>query len=68
MTEAAAAPPVIANPGAAMVFGDDLDRPVTFPVGGITGTRDVYVVFRNPDAGPAASLFLVTGVEFRPAR
>jgi cytochrome c len=62
------AAPVIANPGAAMVFGDDLDRPVSFPVRGVTGARDVYVVFRNPDAGPAASLFLVVGVEFRPVR
>ena len=59
---------MIANPGAAMVFGDDLDKPVSFPVRGVSGTRDVFVVFRNPEAGPAASLFLVTGVEFRPLR
>ena len=57
-----------ANPAAPMVLGDALEKPVVFPAGDVSGTRDVYVVFRNPAAGPAASLFLVTGVEFIPAR
>jgi cytochrome c551/c552 len=55
------------NPTAAVFLGANLEKPVSFPVGSHTGTHDVYVVFRNPNAGPASALFLVTGVEFIPA-
>ncbi|MBW3629459.1 MAG: PQQ-dependent sugar dehydrogenase, partial [Gemmatimonadetes bacterium] len=53
------------NPARPMVLGGNLEKPVSFPLVGAIGTRDVYVVFRNPEAGPAASLFLVTGIEFK---
>lgn len=55
------------NPSAAVFLGNNLERPVAFPVGGVTGRRDVYVVFRNESAREADALFLVVGVEFRPA-
>jgi cytochrome c len=55
------------NPTAAVFLGANLEKPVPFPVGSHTGMHDVYIVFRNPNAGPASALFLVTGVEFRPA-
>jgi cytochrome c len=53
------------NPSNPTVLGANLERPVSFPVGGAGGTRDVYVIFRNETAGPAAALFLVTSVEFK---
>ena len=61
------APPAPENPTAPVFLGENLEKPVSFPVGGATGMHDVYVVFRNERAGKAAALFLVTGVEFRPA-
>ena len=54
------------NPSAPVALGNNLERPVSFPVGGVTGSRDVYVVFRNEAAREADALFLVVGVEFRP--
>jgi cytochrome c len=64
---AAQAPPAPENPTAPVYLGENLEKPISFPVGGATGLHDLYVVFRNESAGEAASLFLVTGVEFRRA-
>ena len=56
------APPTADAP---VFLGSSLEKPVSIPVSGVSGIQDVYVVFRNPDAGPADALFLVTSVEFR---
>jgi cytochrome c len=53
------------NPSVPTFLGANVEKPVSFPVGGITGTRDVYVVFRNENE--TNSLFLVVGVDFKPA-
>jgi cytochrome c len=62
--------PVQVTPPAAdgrpMILGDALEKPVSIPLPPTSGIRDVYVVFRNPTAGPADALFLLTGVEFKP--
>jgi cytochrome c len=63
---AGAQPARPSNPSIPIFLGADLEKPVSIPVGGVTGTHDVYVVFRNPAAGPADALFLLTGVEFKP--
>jgi cytochrome c len=47
-------------------FGDDLDPPVTVDVSDVSGMHDLYVVFRNPEAGPDDALLLITGLEFKP--
>jgi cytochrome c len=49
-----------------VVLGENLERPVSVDVGGVRGVHDVYVVFRNPRAGPADALLLITGIEFKP--
>ena len=51
------------NPSVPTFLGANVEKPVSFPVGGLTGRRDVYVVFRNESE--ANSLFLVVGVDFR---
>jgi cytochrome c len=47
-------------------FGDDLDPPVRVDVSGVRGVHDVYVVFRNPDAGSDDALLVITGLAFKP--
>lgn len=54
------------NPRYQTILGANLEKPVLFPVQGIFGERDVFVVFRNGNAAETDALFLVTHVEFRP--
>jgi hypothetical protein len=54
-------------PAAAVVLGENLEKPVSVAVSGVTGVHDVYIVFRNPRTGPADALMLITGIEFKPA-
>jgi hypothetical protein len=48
-----------------VVLGDNLEKPVTVTLDVSGGTRDVYFVFTNADAGPTDDLLLLTGVEFK---
>jgi cytochrome c len=66
-----AGPPVAIVPPAAkadpVVLGDNLEKPVTVKLDGVTGVHDVYFVFTNPNARADDDLLLLTGVEFKPA-
>ncbi len=53
-------------PSAPVVLGANLEKPVSVAVSGVTGVHDVYIVFRNPQTGPADALMLITGIEFKP--
>ena len=56
-------------PESQVVLGERLEPPVSVDVGGAggaSGVHDVYFVFRNPAAGPADALLLLTHVEFKP--
>jgi cytochrome c len=55
---------IVPDPAAGMVF-DAPPKVVTLP--NVRGVHDVYVVFRNPSAGPDDALVLLTAIEFRPA-
>jgi cytochrome c len=57
-------PPAKANP---VVLGDDLEKPVSIELDGVTGVHDVYFVFVNADAQPNEDLLLITGIEFKRA-
>ncbi len=54
-------------PSGAVVLGANLEKPVSVTVSGATGVHDVYIVFHNPQTGPADALMLITGIEFKPA-
>ena len=53
-------------PSIPVVLGGNLEKPVSVSVGGASGMHDVYIVFKNPQTGPADALMLITGVEFKP--
>jgi cytochrome c len=60
-------PPATAPPSG-VFFGDDLDPPVQVDVSAVTGMHDVYIVFRNPDAGAGDALVILTHIGFERAR
>ncbi len=69
------APPVVTGgqaarsdaPSIPVVLGANLEKPVSVLVSGMSGVHDVYIVFRNPQTGPADALMLITGIEFKPS-
>ena len=53
-------------PRASVILGERLEKPVSVSVGGVGGVHDVYIVFRNPNTGPADALMLLRSIEFVP--
>ncbi|CAN5921591.1 hypothetical protein BH11GEM2_BH11GEM2_15840 [soil metagenome] len=53
-------------PSIPVVLGNNLEKPVSVAVSGANGVHDIYIVFRNPQTGPADALMLITGIEFKP--
>ncbi|MEO5816236.1 MAG: SUMF1/EgtB/PvdO family nonheme iron enzyme [Gemmatimonadaceae bacterium] len=50
-----------------VVLGNNLEKPVTVTLDGVSGTHDVFFVFTNADARPDDDLLLLTGMEFKAA-
>jgi hypothetical protein len=50
-----------------VVLGDNLEKPVSVKLDGVSGLHDVYVVFTNAAARADDDLLLLTGVEFKAA-
>lgn len=45
-------------------FGDAMGLPIKMDVSGVDGIHDVYLIFRNREAGDDDALFILTGIEF----
>ncbi|HEX6058010.1 MAG TPA: PQQ-dependent sugar dehydrogenase [Gemmatimonadaceae bacterium] len=66
-------PPVAATtdesqgaPRASVVLGERLEKPVAVSLSGVGGVHDVFIVFRNAEAGAADALMLLRSIEFVP--
>ena len=55
-------------PSGGMVLGANLEAPARIPLEETEGVHDLFIIFRNPDAGRSDALMLIRSVEFVPQR